>query len=295
MLDKLYKERGSFLKSKRKIVNGITLMIIPHSQKHVYRLHINYEHIFFALALFVAIFLFAGLSSAKNKNFDRQMSKESEKMLVWENRLWNFVHSSDKIEKQVLYLNAAGNSFHHTIWNRPYHENPVEEAEMSADSFYKVTLPLIRSLEFLIEREKAFSKMPLGWPIETGVVTSEFGARLSPFGLSADFHAGYDFANAIGTPVIATADGKVIFAGRSSSGYGKYVKVLHDNGFVSLYAHAAAIHVAEEDEVKRGDVIALLGQSGSATGPHVHYEVRLQYESGFELKLNPLPYITETP
>ncbi len=293
--DKVYRDKKLYANDKKRVVNGITLMIIPHSQKHVFRLHFNYHHLFFALGLLASITVFAVLSGYYNRTYETRQVLEAEKMRIWSNRIWNFNNGQERIARQINLLNAAGNSYYYSIWNRPYHEIVADDFEVNAKNFDDLTAPLVRALDFLIAREKAFLQLPLGWPVDTAVVTSEFGTRLSPFGLSADFHAGYDFANTIGTPILATAPGKVIFAGRSSSGYGRYVKILHAYGFVTLYGHASAVKVTENQMVERGDVIALLGQSGSATGPHIHYEVRMRHEDGYEMIFNPLPYITETP
>lgn len=116
-----------------------------------------------------------------------------------------------------------------------------------------------------------FRAKPNLWPV-VGRVSSEFGSRKHPITGCKDYHEGIDIAAAYGTPIIASADGVVTFSGYKS-GYGYMVSVSHKYGFGTLYAHCSRLRVKLGQEVKRGDVVADVGQSGSATGPHVHYEV----------------------
>lgn len=114
---------------------------------------------------------------------------------------------------------------------------------------------------------------PSIWPVR-GEITSEFGWRRHPLTYAREFHEGIDIGASSWTPIVSTADGVVSFAGYKY-GYGWTVIVTHDYGFETLYAHCVRLEADKGDEVKRGDVIAYVGQSGTATGPHVHYEVRL--------------------
>jgi hypothetical protein len=114
---------------------------------------------------------------------------------------------------------------------------------------------------------------PSLWPVN-GILRSSFGGRSDPFSGEGAFHTGIDFQAARGTPVHVTADGVVESAGWSS-GYGKLVVVDHGNGIDTYYAHLSQFLVMPGQEVRRGEVIALSGGTGRATGPHIHYEVRL--------------------
>ena len=118
-----------------------------------------------------------------------------------------------------------------------------------------------------------------------GWISSGFGHRRSPFTGLREFHKGLDIANRKGTPVIATADGIVTFTGRKGL-LGKVIKVDHGHGIVTRYGHLQKIFKKRGDTVKRGDVIALMGNSGRSTGPHLHYEV---YLNG--IPVNPKKYI----
>lgn len=107
-------------------------------------------------------------------------------------------------------------------------------------------------------------------PVE-GIKSSGFGYRIHPITGELKFHYGTDFAANTGTPVKAFADGTIIAAGDSDS-YGKYVIIDHGNGYTSLYAHCSKLCMGC-GEVKKGDTIALVGETGLATGPHLHFEI----------------------
>jgi murein DD-endopeptidase MepM/ murein hydrolase activator NlpD len=106
-----------------------------------------------------------------------------------------------------------------------------------------------------------------------GIVSSGFGERTDPLNGQVRFHEGVDIAAPTGTSVKAAVDGKVIFSG-NVAGYGNLVEIDHGDGLVSRYGHNATNFVAAGDAVKAGQAIALVGNTGRSTGPHVHFEVR---------------------
>lgn len=114
---------------------------------------------------------------------------------------------------------------------------------------------------------------PRGWPTK-GWLTSYFGKRISPLSGNRVMHEGLDIAANTGTPVYATADGVVARVSYSVS-YGKAVVIDHGYGYRTLYGHNSKILVNTGDRVRRGDRIALVGNTGRSTGPHLHYELRL--------------------
>lgn len=115
--------------------------------------------------------------------------------------------------------------------------------------------------------------LPLGYPVRTSAISSGFGARLDPVNGEKAFHDGVDLRGNFGARVKATADGKVIEQGYNDD-YGWYILINHDNKFTTLYAHNQKVLVKQGDLVVRGQSIALLGNTGRTTGPHLHYEVR---------------------
>ena len=110
-------------------------------------------------------------------------------------------------------------------------------------------------------------------PVAMGEYTSGFGLRRDPYSKRYDFHRGQDISLRVGTPIHATANGKVI-AARWGGNLGLYVKIDHGNGFHTLYGHLRLIRVNEGQLVKRGEAIGESGNTGRATAPHLHYEVR---------------------
>ncbi len=113
---------------------------------------------------------------------------------------------------------------------------------------------------------------PSGWPIEGGWISSLFGVRTDPFTGRRTRHMGVDFAGREGSNVLAVAAGIVTEAG-SRDGYGNLVEINHGNGYATRYGHNSKILVKAGDRVAKGQAVALLGSSGRATGPHVHFEV----------------------
>lgn len=117
------------------------------------------------------------------------------------------------------------------------------------------------------------------WPMSGGKITQPFGpttyAIEPPFGPYAHFHTGIDIAAPLGAPVVAAGDGLVVAVGHTSVGYGNYVIVAHGAGVMTLYGHLLATSVQVGERVTRGQQVGLEGMSGFATGPHVHFEVRV--------------------
>lgn len=105
-------------------------------------------------------------------------------------------------------------------------------------------------------------------------INSGFGYRRDPFRKTLALHAGVDFKGDLGSPVYATADGRVT-VGELEGSYGRLVEIAHDNGVVTRYAHLSEIDVAAGTRVKRGQLIGKLGNTGRSTGPHLHYETRV--------------------
>lgn len=120
----------------------------------------------------------------------------------------------------------------------------------------------------------------LSWPVATPRITSPFGVR---WGRA---HEGVDLVAAPGTPVLAAADGVVAYAGHGIRGYGNLIVLSHAGGLLTVYAHNSVLSARQGERVKRGHVIALSGQSGRATAPHLHFEVRRG-----ESPVDPLPFL----
>lgn len=137
---------------------------------------------------------------------------------------------------------------------------------------------------YLDDRTSLLRATPTVWPVR-GWLTSRFGWRQAPRGGEPRLHTGIDIAAPIGTPIIAPADGHVVFAGYHPS-YGYLVVVDHGYGLGSRYAHNSRMFVEAGDRVQRGDLIARVGNTGRSTGPHLHFEV---LKDG--VPVNPMRYL----
>lgn len=125
------------------------------------------------------------------------------------------------------------------------------------------------------------------WPVE-GQVTGSFGERIDPFNGEGAFHTGVDIAAIVGQPVVAPADGVVDFA-NFMGGYGRAIILEHGHGIITRYGHLSGFAVTPGQHVRRGDVIGFVGLSGRSTGPHLHYEVRIN-----DTPVNPYKYLRIT-
>jgi murein DD-endopeptidase MepM/ murein hydrolase activator NlpD len=132
----------------------------------------------------------------------------------------------------------------------------------------------------------ALAATPTIWPVR-GTVTSGFGWRISPFSGGREMHPGVDIAVATGTPVVAAADGTVIISG-PYGGYGNLVEIDHGNGIKTLYGHNSQLVVQVGQHVKKGQVISYSGSTGESTGPHVHYEIRIN-----NTPVDPMKYLVQ--
>jgi murein DD-endopeptidase MepM/ murein hydrolase activator NlpD len=122
------------------------------------------------------------------------------------------------------------------------------------------------------------------WPVE-GQVTGSFGERIDPFNGEGAFHSGVDIGSTYGHPIVAPADGVVTFTDLMG-GYGKAIIINHGNGISTRYGHLSGFSVTIGQSVHRGDVIGFVGDSGRSTGPHLHYEVRIN-----DTPVNPYKYL----
>jgi len=172
-----------------------------------------------------------------------------------------------------------------------------QQVKLSVDQFYALRTQALsgrvsRALEGGLSASFAgdwtqLADAPSIWPIE-GRVGSSFGQREDPFNGEGKFHSGIDIEAAYGSPVRASADGDVSGAAMGA-GYGREVVLNHGHDVITVYGHLSAIAVVIGQHVTRGQVIGYVGQSGRATGPHLHYEVRVH-----NVPVNPHKYLRST-
>jgi murein DD-endopeptidase MepM/ murein hydrolase activator NlpD len=172
----------------------------------------------------------------------------------------------------------------HNSLMRDMHEQ-IEELNRASIHQQGEFESLLKSLE---DQHNLLASTPAIRPVsraEKSWVTSKFGFRRSPFTGQREFHKGYDISTREGTPIMATADGVVIFVGNKGL-LGKTIIVDHGHGMVTRYGHCQKFLKKRGEKVSRWEPIALVGNTGRSTGPHVHYEVRLN-----GIPVNPFKYI----
>jgi murein DD-endopeptidase MepM/ murein hydrolase activator NlpD len=161
----------------------------------------------------------------------------------------------------------------------------------------EMAVSLIESKTGYVEKElqacevilKERSLIPSIWPVK-GALESGFGGRRNPFGGSSyEYHEGQDIDAAFGTPVSAAANGTVIVAGWQN-GYGQVVYIDHGGELTTRYGHLSKIEVVIGQSVSRGEKLGLVGSSGRSTGPHLHYEVRVNNEPVDPVEYLPIKY-----
>lgn len=164
-----------------------------------------------------------------------------------------------------------------TIVNTSYHKlsslsNQLEKMDVMLEetgySFNNVATDVTETLA-------VYNNIPMGYPVESSIITTEFNPSGNPAISDGRKHKGIDISTRSQIiPVVATAGGTVVTS-TFHSGFGNYVVIDHGNGFTTLYAHNSSLLVNVGDEVKKGDVIAMTGSTGYSTGVHCHYEIQL--------------------
>ena len=222
--------------------------------------------------------------------------KEAERAQVYmEEHLAAMALKVGELQGQLLRLDGLGEKLAKIAGLKPQElpaknggrggAEPTSSRAWTLDEFNREILALTKMveertdqlsvLEALLVQDSVNKKfLPSYAPVDSVQHTSNFGNRIDPFTGLQSFHEGVDFHGERGTPVLAAASGKVVTA-ESHPAYGKMVEIDHGNGLISRYAHASRLDVKEGDLVVRGQKIAEIGSTGRSTGPHLHFEVRL--------------------
>lgn len=172
------------------------------------------------------------------------------------------------------------------VSSRPMTELGLQAAIVELTKAVDARDDSLNNLEAKILQQSVLKDMlPNSSPIQAGYNSSSYGWRIDPFNGSKAFHEGLDFPANTGVPIRAAADGIVSMAEQSAA-YGNIVKVEHGSGLETRYAHASKILVKVGERVSKGQAVALVGSTGRSTGPHLHYEIRLNGNS-----LDPRQYL----
>jgi len=165
-------------------------------------------------------------------------------------------------------------------------ENLATEADGSIDPrFVRLGLSIAR----MDALERGLAGVPQVTPAHKDMISSGFGFRRDPFNGGGAMHKGLDFRGAIGTPISAASDGRVSFVGWKG-GYGKTVEIMHGNGLMTRYAHMSRFNAKVGQRVAAGETIGAIGNTGRSTGPHLHFEVRINNRA-----VNPRTFLETAP
>jgi hypothetical protein len=271
----------------------ILLFIISGS---VIGLFTNYYHNFKLRSLGkINVSLQNQLQDIKQKVANVQTEMKRLELIDDEERM---ISGLDKIDKDMRRVGVGGSDYSYdndlAIFSNETRED-ITETRTFIDQLERRIKLLIESkdeIEKKIKNDKYKLKhTPSIRPIHGGRITDNFGMRLDPFVDRIKPHWGIDIAAQIGTPIYATAAGVVRYVKntyRPNKGYGKEVIIDHGGGIKTRYAHLSKIHVKTGQKLNRWDIIARVGKTGRATGPHLHYEVIIGQKP-----VNPVKYILE--
>ena len=302
----------------------LSLIVLGGSGSKIRQIHLTTKHaaaLVLALIVSVMALLYGAVDYVimrseitDKKVIERQLSAQNEEVLLQRRQIEKFAKDINSLKERIVQLDK----FEHKIrllanidqpgqtdglfgvgGSTPEDLNPNMEMSQArnrlikdmhqqvkklADASDKQESSLTTLLGQLEEQKNVLAHTPAIRPAQ-GWITSGFDYRVSPFTGRREFHKGIDIANRKGTPIVATADGVVSFVGEKGS-LGNVVIIDHGYGIVTRFAHLEKGLKMRGERVRRGDVVALMGNTGRSTGPHLHYEVRLN-----GVPVNPTKYI----
>ncbi len=285
---------------------SFTLIVVPDRQSEVRRFRLRRAWVIQAIAVVGVLLLVAGVMAVhygavvsearENPALRDENLKLKSEIAVIREQLAHVQGTLDRVERFDQKLRAI------TLLSDPQRNlamGPTEQVPPpgAADNQFvrssgqespqtlltkldKLSAEATRQEQSLQELQAYFSgqksllaSVPSIWPTR-GWVTSDFGSRVDPYTSERVMHAGIDIAGPHGKEVIAPSDATVVFAGLEG-GYGNVIVLDHGYGIKTRFGHLAAVNVKPGQRVKRGDMIAAMGNTGRSTGPHLHYEVRV--------------------
>ena len=277
------------------------VVVLAHSLRgRLRRIHIPHQavYVILALALLGAISVFGFVASYarmawKVANYNA-LRREADTLRVRYQNLQKVVSQTDQ---QIASLELYANEVSIAYGIKQRFEGPADItaqgklipsfAESVQDYDFLRSANTMALISGPSRRLRRPASVPNLWPVD-GRLIGSFGMRQDPFsGEDQEFHKGVDISGPVGTPVHVTADGIVEFADMES-GYGRLVVVDDGGGIETWYAHMSKLYVHTGQEVRRGDLIGLVGMSGRVTAPHLHYEVHVNGRP-----MNPYQYLAK--
>ncbi len=283
---------------------NFTIMLIPHSERKIVNFKISVFALGFLGLLAVAVIGAFLWYSTSYTGINRLIAQKS-------NQLESAQTNLDMVREEVGQLRSVARQFEDTLNStmgvvgvappqaaqnaqlrgdlaslvglQQVEQGAVREVgELKNLRTYLTTTsePLAQISNVLSSQKSLLVDIPTLWPLKDvrGWITTPFGPAIHPFTGQWYLHKGIDIAQRMGTPVVATANGKVAKVDYEALGYGNYIDLKHNYGFSTRYGHLSRAYVVKGQDVVRGQVIAAMGATGLATGPHLHYEVRIGTE-----------------
>jgi murein DD-endopeptidase MepM/ murein hydrolase activator NlpD len=267
----------------KKAFTPVTIMLIPHSDAKSLRLKIPSVGVIASVILWIigtGYVCSLAMNAFEYQKMKQKLDYYNEQFTEVRSTIASLKESEDQFKK-LFSLNSKEQVLKNL--------DATDTGSVDLEDLKKqimITMENVGSIkDYLSEQRNVYVATPKGWPVN-GHITSPFGERTQPITGKDEFHSGVDIADEPGSPVRATADGVVSFAGWRGPN-GNLVVIEHGLGFSTFYAHNRLVAVKVGQKVRRGDVISYLGSTGKSTGPHVHYEVWYKGKA-----VNPAKYLT---
>lgn len=286
------------LKSWKRSAKPVSLFIVPHNGLPSFRINLPILVLFFLVVSWTGVTIWAGYVAGRH--FDYHVTKMDNRILrakmdyvsLQVEKGLAYLEMTRKTDRQLRKMIGMGRDdsdvrgavggpapaditdFRKLLADKASGERETslngallrmqEESRRRLTSYAEITW-------YITNKHNNARATPSIWPAE-GRITSPYGYRIAPLRLASEYHSGIDIANEPGTPVRATADGVVRYAGWAN-GYGISMVIDHGFGYSTLYGHLSELSVKEGAQVRRGHLVGRMGSTGTSTGPHVHYEV----------------------
>lgn len=295
---------GSFFKLIfRGLIKQYTVVLVPHSEKRVYNLHINILTILcFVLTLVglcMGVFYHGSLrlggasitfSDKDNRLQATQASldqiRDETKKLMLKAKSFESALSSTLSSLGVDVTNSEGTSSQDSDLSSLFNIQEMPEGSMQEindlqqlSSYLETAIKPITEIGTLLNSQSALlTEIPSIWPIKGGIghVSFGFGQQKNPFTGQYYIHKGMDLSTyRQGDPIVASADGQIVTVDYDPGGFGNYIIIKHKHGFYTRYGHLLSVRVRTGQRIQQNEIIGYIGNTGLSTGPHLHYEVHI--------------------